>query len=244
MRLRGPLSLLALALLLAAIPATAHGRVCIQADGVNLDRGGHGTPGPTGATGDCPDGDLVEFVVGWVGEPIFVGEISGLDLGIRKPLDNAPIENVTTLSAQYEFGGKTFPLDLKPQFGRAGWYTDDISPTRAGEYTLRVSGTIITTAGVKQVNFTHHPGHVEPVSDIQFPEPTPDTAQLQSKVATLEQEVAALKAQVQAQQSRNGAVVRSPAPGTPGNGTPGFEPLILLGAALVIAFAARRRGAS
>lgn len=225
------------ALLAVALTASAHGRVCLQADGTQLDRGGHGRPGPTGATGDCPDGDLVEFVVGWTDEPPFVGVKNGMDLGIRGPSDNTPIGNVTTLNAQYEFGGRTFPLEVSAQFGRPGWYTDDIAPTRAGSYTLRVWGTLNTSAGAKQVNFTHQPAVVEPMGDIEFPEPTPDAAALQAKITALERQVAALQAEVDALKAspqRNGVV--STEPGTMDKGAPGFEPLLLLaalGAALV-----------
>lgn len=227
-----------LATLALGAAASAHGRVCLQADGTQLDRGGHGRPGPTGATGDCPDADLVEFAIGWVGEPVFVGEVTGLDLGLRLPADNTPVANVTTLMGQYEFGGQVFPLDIEPQFNRPGWYTDDIAPSRPGSYTLRIWGSVNTSQGVKTLNFTHQPAVVEPLSDIAFPKA--EAGGVEGKVAALEQQVQALRRDVdslRATPSRNGMVQAD------GNATPGFEPLLAALAGVAVAvLASRRRG--
>ena len=234
MRRALPLLLLA-GLLLAAGPVAAHGRACLQADGTQLDRGGHGRPGPTGAIGDCPDRDLIEFVIGWAEEPPYAGVKNGLDLGLRLPADNTPVANVTTLQAQYEFGGRIFPLGtLEGAFGRPGWYGGDIWPTRPGLYTLRITGTVETRDGVKTLNFTHQPAEVHPGTDIQFPEPLGAGGASDERLAALEAQVAALQAQLNAS--------RGTANGVTPSATPGFEPLLTLTAVgVAVVLAVRRR---
>jgi hypothetical protein len=228
--------LLVAALAAAALPSSAHGRVCLQTDGVVLDRGGHGEPGPTGATGDCPDADLAEFVLGWQDEPPFAGVKNGLDLGIRKPSNNDPIANVTTLQAGFLFGGGSHEVGTAPQFGKPGWYGEKIMPTRPGEYEVHVFGNLTIGGSTFPIDIETHLAEVEPVDDIAFPaqEAAGDGA-LAGRVATLEQKVTALENR---QGTSNGGVTVEPPPG--GKGAPGFEALSLLGALGVAVVVARR----
>jgi hypothetical protein len=240
MRARTVLAVLGLVLLATALPAAAHVHVCISESGQSkvLVRGEH-----------CGSHDKYEVTLGWRSEPPFTGLKNGLDLGVKRVApstghghgnatgnmsgdhhaDGGAVTNITTLTARYEFGGKTFPLELRPQFGRAGWYTDDITPTRAGTYTVRVTGTILGTA----VNFTVEPETVAQASSIEFPEPSPDLAALQAKVTALEQKVESLSRG----STTNGG---TPTP-APNRGAPGFEPLLLLAGLGAAALAVRSR---
>lgn len=203
-----------LAFLTLASAASAHSRVCLQADGKVLDRGGHGKPGPTGASGDCPDADLVEFVLGWRTEPPFTNLKNGADIVLRTPDKETPIANVTTLQAEYAYGNRTMKVPFEPQFGRVGAYTGDITPTRAGEYTLRIWGNLTVNGTAYPIDFRMHPAEVTAMGDVEFPEKNPDPASLERRVAALE---------------------------AGGKGTPGFEPLAVLAGLGVALVAARRR---
>ncbi|HEV8360865.1 MAG TPA: hypothetical protein VGR28_10465 [Candidatus Thermoplasmatota archaeon] len=217
--------LLAASLAMTAPLASAHDRVCIASDGTAVDNEHE----------DCDGTSSLQFLIGWQTEPAISGEHNGPYVGITRPANGTNVEGVTGLHAQYEYGGQTYPLDLRPMFGRPGVYRDDIIPTRPGTYTLHFWGSV---EGL-DVNFTKDPETVDPASDLQFPERTPDAAALQQRVASLEQQVAAMKAQMDAM-PKNGGVIVTP-PGGDGKGAPGFEPLLALGAVAIALLAARRR---
>jgi hypothetical protein len=128
-----------------------------------------------------------ELTVGWRIEPAFVGVLNGLDLGIiwqanATPVTNAHLRLTTNLST----GSSIAPKSLRPQFNRAGWYTFDVIPTREGDYSVRILGTLNTTAVDETVDLDR----VRPASGAEFPptsDPTPGALQdlrTQAAVAT------------------------------------------------------------
>src|SRR5881628_1343446 len=91
-----------------------------------------------------------ELTVGWRVEPTIVGSLNGLDLGIEDHLWNGTVVWVvgveTNLTATLSTGPATKLYALSPQDNRPGWYTFDVIPTVAGGYSVKLAGTLNTTA--------------------------------------------------------------------------------------------------
>jgi hypothetical protein len=82
-----------------------------------------------------------DFVVGFIDEPVFVGQKSGLELLVTR--DGEPVEGLEeTLQAEVTKDGERRDLPLSPRFGEPGWYQSYFFPTAAGSYTFRIFGTI------------------------------------------------------------------------------------------------------
>ena len=113
------------------------------------------------------------FVVGWLVEPSFVGEMNGLDLTVTETASAKPLEGLEkTLQAEIVTGGNaaTLPLPLAARFGMAGKYQAQVLPTRTGDYTFHIFGT----AGSTKIDerFESGPGRfgsVESTTAVQFP---------------------------------------------------------------------------
>jgi hypothetical protein len=81
------------------------------------------------------------FTVGFMNEPVFTGQSSGLEFFVAR--DEQPVEGLEeTLTAEVSHGGSTRQLELSPRFGEAGWYQSVFFPTAAGRYAFRIHGTI------------------------------------------------------------------------------------------------------
>jgi len=110
-----------------------------------------------------------ELIVGWRDEPAVAGYLNGLDLGIEHHFPNGTTAWVVgvagNLTAVLSTGPKNVSKALEPQFGRDGWYTFDVIPTRVGTYHLRLLGTLGSTAVDATVNLDD----VSPASDLAFP---------------------------------------------------------------------------
>src|SRR5467141_2630296 len=114
-----------------------------------------------------------------------------------RPRDRAPphewVPGVAgNLTATLRTGPSSVVKALEPQFGRTGWYAFDVIPTREGAYSVRLLGTLNTTAVDVSVNLDL----VGPRSDIEFPIADPTPAQLQDQITALARENAALRAQI------------------------------------------------
>ena len=113
-------------------------------------------------------GDLT-FTVGFLDEPVYSGQKSGLDLRVSR--GEEPIEGVEeTLTAEVTFGGASHDLPISPVFGEPGAYRSVFFPTAAGPYTFHLSGS----ADGQQVDesFTSGPDTFSEVQDVatgQFP---------------------------------------------------------------------------
>lgn len=110
-----------------------------------------------------------QFVVGLIGEPVFTGQKSGLELSVSR--DDQPVEGLeSTLEAEVIYQGQTRTLELSPRFGEPGWYQSVFFPTAAGPYTFHIFGTI-DGAEVDE-SFTSSPDGFSEVEDQaggQFP---------------------------------------------------------------------------
>lgn len=102
---------------------------------------------------------------GWINEPPIAGEPNAVMLDIVNSKDaNAKID-VTELKVEAVYGGETKTLFLKPVSGQAGKFQAQMTPTRAGQYTVRLSGKIGTT----DVKADVKPEEVDPADTVQFP---------------------------------------------------------------------------
>jgi len=114
--------------------------------------------------------------VGFLNEPVYSGEESGLELLVTH--GDQPVEGLEeTLQAQVTFGDQTRDLEISPTFDEPGAYQSVFFPTAAGQYTFRVFGEIEGQA--VDESFTSGPdtfGDVRDVSSGQFPVQYPATA--------------------------------------------------------------------
>jgi hypothetical protein len=122
------------------------------------------------------------FVVGFIDEPVFTGQKSGLEFFVTRG-EGEPVEGLEeTLQAQVTFGGETRDLEISPRFGEAGAYESVFFPTAAGPYTFRIFGAVEGEAGVGFLideAFTAGPDTFSEVQDVaggQFPIQFPATA--------------------------------------------------------------------
>ena len=96
-----------------------------------------------------------QMVVGFLDEPVSVGDKSGLDLRVTAPADAAtpvaageeavrtPVEGLeTTLHAEVIFADQTMALEIGPRFRDPGAYASYFYPNAAGDYSFRIFGTI------------------------------------------------------------------------------------------------------
>lgn len=77
-------------------------------------------------------------------EPAFTEARTGLDLRVQSGAHGSPVEGLEnsleiTITAP---GGETRALDVRPQFGNPGVYTENYILTVPGMYTIRVRGFI------------------------------------------------------------------------------------------------------
>lgn len=115
------------------------------------------------------------YIVGFIDEPVFTGQKSGLEFGAFH--GEEPLEGLEeTLSASVTFGDETRDLELEPRFGEPGWYESIFFPTAAGPYTFRIFGDIEGEAFDE--SFTSGPDTFSEVQDVtggQFPVQFPST---------------------------------------------------------------------
>jgi hypothetical protein len=132
------------------------------------------------------------FEIGWMNEPVIVGQPNGLYLFITPKAesehtegeeDHHAAEGVTgaesTLKFTIEYGSISQSYDLRPVRDQAGVYTADLIPTREGQYTFRFSGAINDEA----VDVTFEPEEVESADKLAFPEPVSSPADLAAQLA-------------------------------------------------------------
>jgi len=110
-----------------------------------------------------------EVEVGFIGEPVFVGGRSGLEVLAMK--GGTPVEGLEqSLTAEVIVGAQKRNLPLAPIEGEPGAYESVFIPTIAGPYTFHLSGTIEGTA--VDETFTSSPtgfNEVQEATALQFP---------------------------------------------------------------------------
>ncbi len=127
------------------------------------------------------------IVIGWLQEPPIVGERNALTLEITE--DEQPVSGAeATLDVEVLYAGRTWRVNMNPTT-TPGLYTATLFPTVRGVYTTRLFGTL----GSIDVDVELDPEEVLPASNLQFPEPLPDTIALQEQVDQLEAELQAAR---------------------------------------------------
>jgi hypothetical protein len=119
-----------------------------------------------------------EFVVGFIGEPVFSGQKSGLEFMVSR--NRQPVEGLErTLRAEVMYRDQRMDLPLSPRFGERGWYQSVFFPTAAGPYTFHIVGTIQDTP-VDETFTSSAEGfdEVKEATSGQFPVQFPPTAEL------------------------------------------------------------------
>jgi hypothetical protein len=110
------------------------------------------------------------LVVGFLSEPVYTGDRSGLDLRVllpdpSNPLDARapevkPVDHLDkSLKVEVKAGPHTRTFDLKPTYGAPGRYEVVFYPTVATTYSFRLFGTLDTVP--VDLTFACNPlGHV------------------------------------------------------------------------------------
>ena len=99
-----------------------------------------------------------------------------------------PLEGIEiSLEVEVSFGPDSRTVALRPEWGTSDHYIAEIIPSRAGDYSFRVFGTI----GEQAIDeaFTSTAGEfssVEPVSNVSFPDAIPSTVELLEQIEALE----------------------------------------------------------
>ena len=138
---------------------------------------------------------VIEF--GWRIEPAYVGIINGPEFTVEHHETGEPVEGLeSTLSLMVQFGDQSKTLTVYPVFGEPGHYTADLLPTRPGDYSFHMTGTIAGTH-VDEM-FTSADGEfspIEPSTDIEFPAAEADIASLQAQIDELRAQIEALSSE-------------------------------------------------
>ena len=139
-----------------------------------------------------------QFVVGWLGEPAFAGQLNAIDLTVTDTTkSNAAVEGLEqTLKAEVFYGGltKSLALNFRARFGLPGKYAADAVPTKDGQYRFRIFGKV----GAMDVNETFESGpgrfnDVAKLDPLQYPDPVPNGADLGDRLASLQSSVDQLR---------------------------------------------------
>lgn len=134
---------------------------------------------------DVADGQF-SFVVGFLNEPAYSGEMNGLDLRIAlldaaatpvaagEEAPTTPVEGLeTTVQAEVFFADQAMPLVISASYGEPGSYESIFFPTQPGDYSFHIFGTINGVA--IDETFTSGPETFGPMEDpapLQFPKET------------------------------------------------------------------------
>lgn len=126
------------------------------------------------------------FVVGWIVEPAYVGQINALDLTVTETASTKAVEGLEkTLKADLIAGGgaAVLPLTIATRFGLPGKYQGQVIPTKVGDYTFHISGTVGSmTIDEKFESGPGRFGAIEDVAALQFPSKVPSTSDLAAKL--------------------------------------------------------------
>jgi hypothetical protein len=130
------------------------------------------------------------FVVGWINEPAYVSFMNALDLTVTETSGGKAVEGLDkTLKADVTYGGLTTPqpLTIGPRFGQPGKYAGYMLPTKVGEYTFHILGTVGTT-NVDET-FQSGPGRfgsIESTDPLQYPQKVVSNADLAARLDQLQ----------------------------------------------------------
>jgi hypothetical protein len=126
------------------------------------------------------------FVVGWIVEPAYVGQLNALDLTVTETASTKAVEGLEkTLKADLVTGGgaAVMPLTIATRFGLPGKYQGQVLPTKVGDYTFHITGTVGTmTIDEKFESGPGRFGAIEDIAALQFPNKVPSSGDLASKL--------------------------------------------------------------
>jgi hypothetical protein len=130
------------------------------------------------------------FVVGWINEPSYVNLLNSLDLTVTETSGGKAVEGLDkTLKADVTFGGLTTPqpLTLAARFGQPGKYTGYVMPTKVGEYTFHITGTVGTmNIDEKFISGPGRFGSIESTDPLQYPAKVVSNSDLAARLDQLQ----------------------------------------------------------
>ena len=130
------------------------------------------------------------FVVGWINEPSYVNLLNSLDLTVTETSGGKAVEGLEkTLKADLTFGGSTTPqpLTLAARFGLPGKYSGYVMPTKTGDYTFHITGTV-GTMNIDE-KFESGPGRfgsIESTDPLQYPQKVLSSSDLAARLDQLQ----------------------------------------------------------
>lgn len=128
------------------------------------------------------DSGNYHYEIGWLNEPVIIGERNGLDLFVASK--DKPDEGLTgvesTLKFTVEYGSASQDYAIVPVEDKPGSYTAAFVPTREGQYTFHITGTINN----ETVDVKVQPEEVIAAGKLAFPEAQPSAADLTAQLAT------------------------------------------------------------
>ena len=130
------------------------------------------------------------FVVGWISEPSYVNLLNSLDLTVTETSGGKAVEGLEkTLKADLTFGGSTTPqpLTLAARFGLPGKYSGYVMPTKTGDYTFHITGTV-GTMNIDE-KFESGPGRfgsIESTDPLQYPQKVVSSSDLAARLDQLQ----------------------------------------------------------
>jgi hypothetical protein len=134
--------------------------------------------------------------VGWLQEPAFVGYPNAVSFTVAHGKEPAEGQfEVEIIFGVEDTDERTDPLPLEPVDESPGEYQAAIIPTRPGQYTFRVTGTLEDGDAVDE-SFTSSESTFDEVQDpaaLQFPVQDPTTGELAEAVTRLTDRVEELR---------------------------------------------------
>lgn len=123
------------------------------------------------------------IIVGWLEEPVIVNERNALVIEVTE--DDRPVTGLEgTLNATIIYAGRTYSGNLTPT-EEEGLYTVEILPTRRGQFSVQLTGSIEEM----EIDETVDPEEVLTARVLQFPEVPPEAVELQAQINTLSGQV-------------------------------------------------------
>ena len=130
------------------------------------------------------------FVVGWLNEPAYVNLLNSLDLTVTETTGAKAVEGLDKmLKADVTFGGSTTPqpLTIAARFGLPGKYSGYVMPTKVGDYTFHITGTV-GTMNIDE-KFESGPGRfgsIESTDALQYPQKVVSNMDLAARLDQLQ----------------------------------------------------------
>jgi hypothetical protein len=184
----------------------------------------------------------IKIVWGFLNEPAVTYTKTGLDLALTDNATGAPITGAAeTLEAHLKWGEQEHEFeDLRAQVGKPGSYTDVITLTQPGLYTLVLHGTINGTQVDLEIPGAHE---IHGIDETFFPAPASNPfGGASGSTAALEQEIAALKTRLAALEAKTSTQAATPATVTDqANGVPAPGLLVVALGLVAAALVLRRR---